>query len=87
MAWGKQVAMMRAEMRGFLEYGLFEDHVALARQLRGLRTAITRAIAELEAGPSHEVRAEPEAGGVTLGRQEAMEETGSVPAGPGEVGP
>jgi hypothetical protein len=35
-------------MQGFLEYGLVDDEVLYARELRGMRTQITRAIAELE---------------------------------------
>jgi hypothetical protein len=39
---------VRLRMQGFLEYGLVDDEVLYARELRGMRTQITRVIAELE---------------------------------------
>jgi hypothetical protein len=39
---------LRGWMRGFLEFGLVGDEMLYARELRALRTQITRVIAELE---------------------------------------
>lgn len=39
---------LRVRMKGFLEYGLVDDDVLYARELRALRLQITRVIGELE---------------------------------------
>lgn len=57
------VASLKGRMRGFLEFGLFDDPAMLARELRGLRTQVTRAIVELEKLPASGAAAEPVKGG------------------------
>ena len=39
---------LRGRMEGFLQFGLVDDEVLYARELRALRTQMTRVIAELE---------------------------------------
>lgn len=43
---------LRGRMQGFLQVGLVEDEVLYARELRKLRTDMTRVIVALEAGPA-----------------------------------
>lgn len=40
--------LLRGRMQGFLQVGLLDDEELYARELRGVRTQITRVIAELE---------------------------------------
>ena len=46
----RALASLKGRMRGFLQFGLLDDPVLYARELRGLRTQCTRAIVELEKG-------------------------------------
>jgi hypothetical protein len=68
--------LLRGRMQGFLQVGLLDDEVLYARELRGLRTQITRVIAELEERDGEGTVAA--GGGVGVG---------GVGVGPGGAGP
>ena len=68
----RALASLRRRMRGFLEFGLLDDPVLYARELRGLRTQCTRAIVELEKGDGSSV----DSGSVNVG-------TGGAPVAAG----
>ena len=50
----QQVGVLCSRLGAVLQYGLFEDRVALGRELRAVRTQITRVIVALEEEPAKE---------------------------------
>jgi len=81
----KQLRRVRELILDFLETGLFDDDVLWARELRFLRTEITRAIVELEKAAAAPA---PEGGaGVDGADRGGVAGPGAAGAPPAEVKP